>query len=69
MPIYEYQCPACGKVVEQIESNPITAVHPVCVHYSARGDVETNYAMRRITSAPVAHFKGAGFHVNDYKRK
>jgi predicted nucleic acid-binding Zn ribbon protein len=69
MPIHEYKCPACGKVVEQVELNPNTAVLPVCVHYTTGTDGETHYPMRRITSASVARFNGAGFHVNDYKRK
>lgn len=62
MPIYEYKCPACGDTREVIEHtwNPVP---PLC---NLRHPAEQ---MVRLPSAPVAHFIGAGFHVNDYKRK
>jgi len=65
MPIYEYKCPKCGKVVERIELNPTTAVQPHCYHKDER----TVYVMKRITSASNAHFKGTGFYATDYKGK
>lgn len=60
MPLYEYECGACGKRFELIQkfSDPPTAA---CVACGA--DAE------RLLSAPAIQFKGSGWYVTDYARK
>lgn len=57
MPIYEYSCIKCGSRVETLllvkDSEPIE-----CGSCSG--------SLRRVISPCAAHFKGPGFHVNDY---
>lgn len=57
MPLYEYECKACGHRFEKIQSfsAPDEKECPQC-----RGPVE------RLISAPAIQFKGAGWYVNDY---
>ena len=61
MPIYEYQCDACGKRFEEIQkfSDPPLEVCPVC----GRGTVH------RLLSSPAIHFKGSGWYITDYASK
>lgn len=60
MPLYEYQCKACGHVFEKIKSfsDPEEKECPVC-----KGEVE------RLLSAPAVQFKGSGWYVTDYAGK
>ncbi|MBX6359956.1 FmdB family zinc ribbon protein [Pseudacidobacterium ailaaui] len=60
MPLYEYQCNACGHVFEKIKSfsDPEEKECPVC-----KGQVE------RLLSAPAVQFKGSGWYVTDYAGK
>lgn len=60
MPLYEYQCKACGHVFEKIKSfsDPEETECPVC-----KGEVE------RLLSAPAVQFKGSGWYVTDYAGK
>jgi putative FmdB family regulatory protein len=57
MPLYEYQCQACGERVEVIQrhSDPPYAHCPKC-----GGD------MKKLQSAPAIQFKGSGFYKTDY---
>ena len=57
MPLYEYQCQACGERVEVIQklSDPPYAHCPKC-----GGD------MKKLFSAPAIQFKGSGFYKTDY---
>ena len=57
MPLYEYQCQACGERVEVIQrlSDPPYAHCPKC-----SGD------MKKLVSAPAIQFKGSGFYKTDY---
>ena len=57
MPLYEYQCQACGERVEVIQkfSDPPYAHCPKC-----GGD------MKKLMSAPAIQFKGSGFYKTDY---
>src|ERR1039458_5657616 len=57
MPLYEYNCKACGK---KFEVRQKFADEPLTVHESCGGEVE------RLISAPTFHFKGTGFYVTDY---
>ena len=59
MPLYEYQCPQCGRF-ELIRkfSDPPLEVCPTC-----GGEVH------KLLSAPAIQFKGAGWYITDYARK
>ena len=61
MPLYEYQCEACGKRFEQIQkfSDPHTEICAEC----GKGPV------RRLLSSPAIQFKGTGWYITDYDRK
>lgn len=60
MPLYEYRCDTCGKVIEIIQkfSDP-----PLCQCAECGG------ALEKILSAPAIQFKGSGWYVTDYARK
>ena len=61
MPIYEYQCDACGQRFEQIQkfSDGPVDVCPKC----GKGPVQ------KLLSAPAFQFKGSGWYVTDYAKK
>jgi putative FmdB family regulatory protein len=58
MPIYEYECEKCHQIVELLQSfhNVPETQCPKCVGKA-----------HRIISPPAILFKGAGFHVTDYR--
>jgi putative FmdB family regulatory protein len=59
MPIYEYECPKCGRFdVLQKMSAPPLEVHEVC------GEKVT-----KLMSASAFAFKGSGFYITDYGGK
>lgn len=60
MPLYEYQCDACGHRFEQIRkfSDP-----PLTVCLKCDG------AIRKLVSSPAIQFKGTGWYVTDYANK
>lgn len=60
MPLYEYQCDACGRRFEQIRrfSDPPVTTCPVC-----------NGSVRKLFSSPAIQFKGSGWYITDYARK
>jgi putative FmdB family regulatory protein len=60
MPIYEYECRNCGTQFEQLEklSSKKTTVCKRAPKCQGRAE--------RIPSTSNAHFKGQGFHANDY---
>ncbi len=61
MPLYEYECEACGhrfEVVQKFSDPPIDK----CSN-CGRGPV------RKLLSAPAIQFKGSGWYVTDYARK
>lgn len=60
MPLYEYQCDACGHRFEHIQkfSDPLLTVCPKC-----RG------AIRKLVSSAAIQFKGTGWYVTDYAKK
>ena len=60
MPLYEYQCEACGHRFEVIQkiSDALIAVCPSC-----------GGAVRKLQSAPAFQFKGSGWYITDYARK
>ncbi len=59
MPLYEYQCLACGRRVEKIQK--VTA--PETETCACGGK------MQRLLSAPAIQFKGTGWYITDYAHK
>jgi putative FmdB family regulatory protein len=61
MPLYEYQCDACGSRFEQIQkfSDPPVDKCPKC----GAGPVH------KLLSSPAFQFKGSGWYITDYARK
>jgi putative FmdB family regulatory protein len=60
MPLYEYQCDACGHRFEKIQkfSDPLVDTCPIC-----------GGAVRKLMSSPAIQFKGSGFYITDYPKK
>ena len=61
MPLYEYQCEACGNRFEVIQkfSDPPAESCKAC----GKGPV------RRLQSSPAIQFKGSGWYITDYAKK
>lgn len=61
MPLYEYECSACGKRFELIRkfSDPPVEVCSIC----GRGPIQ------RLQSSPAIQFKGSGWYITDYAQK
>jgi putative FmdB family regulatory protein len=61
MPLYEYQCGACGHRFELIQkfSDPPVEVCPSC------GERQVS----KLLSSPAIQFKGSGWYITDYARK
>jgi len=60
MPLFEYECNACGRRFERIQkfSDPLVDKCPAC-----------GEAARRLVSSPAIQFKGSGFYITDYAKK
>jgi len=60
MPLYEYQCDACGHRFEQIQkfSDPPVETCPKC-----------GSPVRKLLSSPAIQFKGSGWYITDYAKK
>jgi putative FmdB family regulatory protein len=60
MPLYEYECDACGHRFEIIQkfSDPPIEKCPKC-----------GGAVHKLISSPAFQFKGTGWYVTDYARK
>ena len=60
MPLYEYQCGACGHRFEKIQkfSDPLEDKCPVC-----------GGPVHKLISSPAIQFKGSGFYITDYAKK
>jgi putative FmdB family regulatory protein len=59
MPIYEYDCAACGRRTEAIQN--VGEKHlKICPHCGG--------ALKKAFSAPAIQFKGSGFYITDYSR-
>lgn len=61
MPIYEYECPKCGRfeVVQKADARPLKA-KPDCDESSCPKKAA------RVMSAPAFHLKGSGWYKTDY---
>ena len=59
MPLYEYQCPTCGRfeLIRKLSDSPVK-VCPNC-----------GKGVTKLFSAPAIQFKGAGWYVTDYAKK
>jgi len=60
MPIYEYQCTKCGRIVEAwqgFSDGPLKT----CKHCSGR--------LHKLISQSTFHLKGTGWYVTDYANK
>ena len=60
MPLYEYECTACGHRFERIQkfSDPPVEACPNC------GEQK----VQKLMSSPAIQFKGTGWYVTDYAR-
>lgn len=56
MPIYEYECPKCGRfdALQKMSDTPLKK-HDVC-----------GSKVRKVMSASAFAFKGSGFYITDY---
>ena len=61
MPLYEYECEACGKRFELIRR--FSDAPPEACTLCGGGPVN------RLPSSPAIQFKGSGFYITDYARK
>ena len=59
MPLYEYECDACGHRFEKIQkfSDPIEDTCPTCGGH-----------VHKLFSSPAIQFKGSGFYITDYPK-
>ena len=57
MPLYEYECAACGERTEVIQaySDPPLTICSIC-----------GGALAKLLSSPAFQFKGAGWYATDY---
>ena len=61
MPIYEYECSACGYRFERLQRFSDPAVD-ICPHCGER-------RVQKLLSPPAIQFKGSGWYITDYARK
>lgn len=61
MPLYEYECDACGQRFEKIQkfSDPPLELCAKC----GKGPI------RKLQSSPAIQFKGSGWYITDYANK
>lgn len=60
MPLYEYQCTACGQIEEAIQKFSDAPLQ-TCRHCSGR--------LNKLISQSSFHLKGTGWYVTDYSKK
>lgn len=60
MPLYEYECDACGHRFEVIQkfSDPLADACPKC-----------GGTVHKLMSSPAFHLKGTGWYATDYAKK
>ena len=61
MPLYEYQCEACGQRFEMIQK--FSDAPPDACRLCGKGPVQ------RLLSSPAIQFKGTGWYITDYAQK
>jgi putative FmdB family regulatory protein len=59
VPLYEYQCPTCGRfeLIHKFSDPPLLTC-PTC-----------GCEVQKLLSAPAIQFKGTGWYLTDYARK
>jgi putative FmdB family regulatory protein len=59
LPLYEYQCPKCGRfeLIHKFSDAPLSTC-PTC-----------GSEVQKLPSAPAIQFKGTGWYITDYARK
>jgi len=60
MPLYEYECDACGhrfEIIQKFSDAPVERC-PVC-----------GGAVHKVLSSPAIQFKGSGWYITDYAKK
>jgi putative FmdB family regulatory protein len=59
VPLYEYQCPKCGRfeLIRKFSDEPVTKC-PTC-----------GRPVQKLASAPAFHLKGTGWYATDYPKK
>jgi putative FmdB family regulatory protein len=60
MPLYEYECDACGhrfEIIQKFSDEPVEKC-PVC-----------GGRVHKLQSAPAFHLKGSGWYITDYAKK
>src|SRR5215470_15912796 len=59
VPLYEYQCPKCGRfeLIQKFSDAPLEKC-PTC-----------GSEVQKLLSAPAIQFKGTGWYITDYARK
>jgi putative FmdB family regulatory protein len=59
VPLYEYQCPTCGRfeLIRKFSDEPLLSC-PTC-----------GAEVQKLLSAPAIQFKGTGWYITDYARK
>ena len=62
MPLYEYECDACGERFEVIQKSFSSPLPEAC-EKCGKGPVH------RMQSSPAIQFKGSGFYITDYAKK
>jgi putative FmdB family regulatory protein len=60
MPLYEFECEGCGKLIEQIQKFKDPA--PACPSCNLP-------TKKKVGGRSVFDFKGTGWYTTDYKRK
>ena len=60
MPLYEYECDACGRRFERIQkfSDPPVDACPTC-----------GGPVHKLIASPAFQFKGTGWYITDYAKK
>ena len=59
MPIYEYECEKCGKIIEVMQKFSDAPL----------SECECHGSLRKLISSSSFHLKGSGWYVTDYKGK
>lgn len=61
MPLYEYECPVCGRfeIIQKFSDKELTLC-PTCQENGKKS------AVKRAVSAPAFHLKGSGWYKTDY---
>jgi putative FmdB family regulatory protein len=61
MPLYEYQCDACGHRFEKIQKFSDSPIDE-CPKCGAK-------SVHKLVSSPAIQFKGSGWYITDYAKK